>query len=102
MRIKINIQDLKKDLETIYNLLVQSEESKLKIIGYTDNVGRSESNIVLSKGRANSIVEYLTNRGINPARFQLVDGKGDANPIADNSTSIGKAKNRRVEITLLK
>ena len=97
-----NIQGSEKDLETIYNLLVQSEESKLKIIGYTDNVGRSESNIVLSKGRANSIVEYLTNRGINPARFQLVDGKGDANPIADNSTSIGKAKNRRVEITLLK
>lgn len=97
-----NIQGSEKDLETIYNLLVQSEESKLKIIGYTDNVGNYESNVALSKGRANSVVQYLTNRGIDSARFQLVDGKGDANPIADNSTDIGKAKNRRVEITLLK
>jgi OOP family OmpA-OmpF porin len=91
-----------KDLETIYNLLVQSEESKLKIIGFTDNVGNSESNVALSKGRANSVVQYLTGRGIDADRFQLVDGKGDANPVADNGTEIGKAKNRRVEITFLK
>lgn len=96
------IEGSDKDLETIYNLLVQSEESKLKIIGYTDNVGNSESNVALSKGRANSVVQYLTNRGIDSDRFQLVDGKGDANPVADNSTEIGKAKNRRVEITFLK
>lgn len=96
------IQGSDKDLETIYNLLVQSEESKLKIVGFTDNVGNSESNLALSKGRANSVVQYLTNRGIDANRFQLVDGKGDSNPIADNSTELGRAKNRRVEITLLK
>ncbi len=97
-----NIAGSDKDLETIYNLLMQSEESKLKIVGFTDNVGNSESNVALSKGRANSVVQYLTNRGIDAERFQLVDGKGDANPVADNSTELGKAKNRRVEITLLK
>lgn len=91
-----------RDLETIYNLLVQAEETKLKIIGHTDNVGNSGSNLTLSKGRANSVVTYLTGRGISHDRFQLVDGKGDTTPIADNSTSSGKAKNRRVEITLLK
>jgi outer membrane protein OmpA-like peptidoglycan-associated protein len=91
-----------RDLETIYNLLVQAEETKLKVVGHTDNVGNPASNIVLSKGRANSVVTYLTGRGISVDRFQLVDGKGDASPIADNSTSSGKAKNRRVEITLLK
>lgn len=96
------IQGSEKDLETIYNLLVQSEESKLKIVGFTDNVGNSESNLALSKGRANSVVQYLTNRGIDSNRFQLVDGKGDSNPIADNATELGRAKNRRVEITLLK
>ena len=91
-----------RDLETIYNLLVQAEETKLKIVGHTDNVGNSGSNLTLSKGRANSVVTYLTGRGISNDRFQLVDGKGDTSPIADNSTSAGKAKNRRVEITLLK
>ena len=91
-----------RDLETIYNLLVQAEETKLKIVGHTDNVGNSGSNLTLSKGRANSVVTYLTGRGISADRFQLVDGKGDTSPIADNSTSAGKARNCRVEITLLK
>ncbi len=91
-----------RDLETIYNLLVQAEETKLKVVGHTDNVGNPSSNVVLSKGRANSVVTYLTGRGISADRFQLVDGKGDSSPIADNSTPSGKAKNRRVEITLLK
>jgi outer membrane protein OmpA-like peptidoglycan-associated protein len=91
-----------RDLETIYNLLVQAEETKLKIVGHTDNVGNPSSNVTLSKGRANSVVTYLTGRGISADRFQLVDGKGDSSPVADNSTSSGKAKNRRVEITLLK
>jgi OOP family OmpA-OmpF porin len=96
------IQGSEKDLETIYNLLVQAEEAKLKVIGHTDNVGNPSSNLVLSKGRANSVVEYLTSRGISKERFQLVDGKGDTQPIGDNNTVSGKAKNRRVEITLLK
>lgn len=91
-----------KDLETIYNLLTQAEETKLKVIGYTDNVGNPASNVTLSNGRAQSVVAYLKGRGISGDRFQVVDGKGDANPVADNSTASGKAKNRRVEITLLK
>lgn len=90
-----------KDLETIYNLLSQAEQSKLKVIGHTDAVGNTQSNLELSKGRANSVVEYLTNRGIDKNRFQLIDGKGSSDPIGDNKTEIGKGKNRRVEIILL-
>jgi len=96
-----NIQGSDKDLEAIYNLLVQAEQAKLQIVGHTDNVGNSASNLALSKGRANAVVAYLTSRGISKNRFQLVDGKGDASPIAPNATADGKAKNRRVEITLL-
>jgi OmpA-OmpF porin, OOP family len=91
-----------KDLETIYNLLVQAESTKLKVIGHTDNVGNPNSNLVLSNGRAQSVVDYLTGRGISRDRFQLVEGQGQNTPVADNSTDSGRAKNRRVEITLLK
>lgn len=96
------IQGSEKDLQEIYNLLVQAEQTKLKIVGHTDNSGNSSSNLELSKGRANSVVTYLTNKGISKERFQMVDGRGDTEPIADNSTVVGKAKNRRVDITLLK
>lgn len=96
------IQGSEKDLQTIYNLLVQAEDTKLRVIGHTDNTGNSNGNVVLSKGRANSVVEYLTNKGISKDRFQEIDGKGDSQPVADNTTSSGKAKNRRVDITLLK
>lgn len=90
------------DLEKIYNLLVQAENSKIKIVGYTDNVGNSSSNVTLSKNRAQSVVDYLRKKNIPESRFQLVDGKGDADPVADNSTEDGKAKNRRVVVTFLK
>ncbi len=96
------IQGSEKDLTTIYNLLVQAEDTKLKVVGHTDNTGFPQANLALSKGRANSVVQYLTNKGISSDRFQVVDGKGDTEPVADNRTAFGKAKNRRVDITLLK
>ena len=96
------IDGSEKDLTTIYNLLVEAEATKLQIVGHTDNVGSSDANITLSKGRANSVVQYLTSKGISSSRFQLVDGKGDTEPIADNTTAAGRSKNRRVDITLLK
>jgi OmpA-OmpF porin, OOP family len=91
-----------KELEKIYNLLVQAENSKLNIVGHTDNVGNPESNLGLSKYRAQAVVEYLKNKGIPASRFQLVDGKGQSEPVMDNNTPAGKAANRRVVITFLK
>ncbi|TRX37906.1 OmpA family protein [Flavobacterium sp. ZT3R18] len=91
-----------KDLEKIYNLLVQAENSKLTIVGHTDNVGNSEANLALSKNRAQAVVNYLKQKGIPENRFQLIDGKGQSEPIADNSSESGKSKNRRVVITFLK
>lgn len=91
-----------KELETIYNLLNQAETTRLVIVGHTDNVGNSASNVALSRGRANSVVDYLVGRGMSKDRVQLVDGKGDAQPVGDNATKAGQAKNRRVDITLMK
>ncbi|WP_445456188.1 OmpA family protein [Flavobacterium sp. HNIBRBA15423] len=90
------------ELEKIYNLLIQAENTKLTIVGHTDNVGNPNSNLLLSKNRAESVVDYLRKKGIPLNRFQMIDGKGSNEPTADNSTAEGKAKNRRVVITLLK
>lgn len=96
-----NIQGSEKDLKTIYNLLNQAEEAKLEIVGHTDNVGNPQSNITLSNGRAQSVKQALIEMGIAENRFQEVTGKGSNEPIADNNTASGKAKNRRVSIKLL-
>ncbi len=90
-----------RDLETIYNLLIQAEQTKLSVIGHTDNTGSDSVNTPLSKGRAQSVVNYLIKKGISADRIQHVDGKGSKNPVASNSNSRGRALNRRVNITLL-
>ena len=85
--------------------MIEAEQAKLQVVGYTDNTGHEDGpdgNVALSTSRANAIVNYLTNLGIAQSRFQLVDGRGSQNPVADNATSAGKAKNRRVDITLMK
>lgn len=64
--------------------------------------GNAQANITLSKGRADAVVQYLINKGIDKNRFQFVDGKGQTEPITTNVTEAGRAKNRRVDITLLK
>lgn len=91
-----------RDLEKIYNLLIQAENSKLTVVGHTDNVGNPDSNLQLSKGRAQAVVDYLKNKGIPENRFQMIDGKGSNEPVGDNNTQAGKAQNRRVVITFLK
>jgi OmpA-OmpF porin, OOP family len=91
-----------KDLEKIYNLLIQAENSKLTIVGHTDNAGNANANLDLSKNRAQAVVNYLKNKGIPENRFQMIDGKGQNEPVSDNNSDAGKAKNRRVVITFLK
>ncbi|OXB13131.1 phosphate ABC transporter substrate-binding/OmpA family protein [Flavobacterium reichenbachii] len=91
-----------KEVEKIYNLLVQAENTKLTVVGHTDNIGNPASNLALSKSRAEAVVSYLKQKGIPANRFQLVDGKGQNDPIGDNNTASGKALNRRVVITFLK
>lgn len=90
------------DLEKIYNLLIQAENSKVTIVGHTDNVGNANSNLALSKTRAEAVVDYLKKKGIPDSRIQLVDGKGSNEPVSDNNSESGKAMNRRVVITFLK
>jgi OOP family OmpA-OmpF porin len=88
-------------VEQIYNLLIQAENARVEIIGHTDNTGTRDGNYSLSQARAESVKGYLMQKGVPGNRFQKIDGKGQDEPVADNETAAGKAKNRRVVITLL-
>jgi OOP family OmpA-OmpF porin len=90
------------DIDRIYNLLVQAEQTKVTIVGHTDNVGNDAANNKLSDARANAVAEALLAKGIVVKRFQEVAGRGSKEPIADNNTFAGKAANRRVTISFLK
>ncbi len=87
-------------LNQIYNLVVQAENAKLELTGHTDNVGNREDNYTLSIARAEAVKTYLMQKGIPGNRFQKVDGKGQDEPVGDNATAAGKARNRRVVIVL--
>jgi OOP family OmpA-OmpF porin len=65
------------------------------IEGHTDSVGTEAYNLALSDRRAKSVFDYLTSRGVDPARLSSV-GHGELKPIADNATAEGRQLNRRV------
>jgi outer membrane protein OmpA-like peptidoglycan-associated protein len=77
--------------------LNQNPVTTVTIIGHTDNTGSDAVNNPLSIERANSTRNYLVSRGVNGQRI-ATDGRGEREPIADNNTNDGRAKNRRVEI----
>lgn len=73
---------------------------KVEIAGHTDNVGDSQANLNLSQRRADTLVEWLVKKGADSSRL-IAKGYGDKNPIADNATADGRAKNRRTEIKII-
>jgi outer membrane protein OmpA-like peptidoglycan-associated protein len=86
-------------LDELAALLISKPTWKLRISGHTDNVGSPESNMTLSKNRAQAIAKYLQGKGV--AKDQLIpEWFGDTRPIADNKTPEGRQKNRRVEMQI--
>jgi OmpA-OmpF porin, OOP family len=84
-------------LKDIATVLSENADVKIKIIGHTDADGDDASNIVLSKKRAESVKIALSKEfAIDAARMET-DGKGEGQPIDKNTSSLGKANNRRVE-----
>lgn len=79
--------------------LLKNKNFSLKLAGHTDNVGRDDNNMRLSKDRAESVKQYLVSKGANPSRIEAT-GYGETQPIASNKTAAGRQKNRRVEFTL--
>jgi outer membrane protein OmpA-like peptidoglycan-associated protein len=75
------------------------EDAMIQIIGYTDNTGDRHSNIKLGQHRADFIKRYLVGNAIPESRIQA-SSQGPDNPIATNDTEEGRAKNRRVIVTI--
>lgn len=84
------------ELNQLADIMDEFQDMKIEIIGHTDNVGGEEANQILSQKRAIAVKIYLNNLGIAKNRLEFA-GKGEQQPIADNATEEGKAKNRRVE-----
>jgi OOP family OmpA-OmpF porin len=82
-------------LSDLLAVLVANADWRLRIEGHTDNVGDKAANLKLSNARAAAVAAWLTGKGIDAARLSVA-GLGDTQPVADNATEDGKARNRRV------
>jgi OmpA-OmpF porin, OOP family len=85
------------NLNHIASTLKAHPDTHVTIEGYTDDVGRAEKNLELSRQRANSVMASLIHKGISADRLST-EGHGQDEPIADNSTAQGRAQNRRVTV----
>ena len=90
---KTNIQNLAATMKN-------NPETNIMVIGHTDAVGSDQFNMNLSQQRAAAVKSYAAAQGIASSRLSTV-GKGESEPIADNSTETGKSQNRRVEIVIV-
>ena len=86
-------------LDPFANGLRDDPAARLTIVGHTDSTGSAAVNNPLSVERAQSVRDYLVTRGVAGARVETA-GRGDREPVAENNTDAGRAKNRRVEIFL--
>ena len=95
--------DIKPNLRPILDQfaqgLSQQPSMEVRIVGHTDNTGSDAVNNPLSVNRAQSARDYLVARGVSSQRISI-DGRGSREPIADNATEAGRARNRRIDIYL--
>lgn len=90
----------KSNIENLATSLKNNPETNILIIGHTDASGSDSYNMSLSDRRAEAVKAYAMVNGISSSRL-TTEGRGETEPIADNSTEAGKAKNRRVEVVIV-
>jgi outer membrane protein OmpA-like peptidoglycan-associated protein len=87
------------NLRNLANSLDKYPKTDLLIVGHTDAQGTDSYNMSLSERRAQATADYLVGAGVDRSRLR-VTGRGESEPIADNSTSTGQQQNRRVEVAI--
>jgi outer membrane protein OmpA-like peptidoglycan-associated protein len=92
-------EEQRAQLDDIQYYLSQNPNGNIKVVGHTDSKGSTGYNERLSTARANFVADYLKKLGTNEQKFSA-DGQGEEAPAADNSTAKGRAKNRRVVVSL--
>jgi outer membrane protein OmpA-like peptidoglycan-associated protein len=88
------------ELDKVVQLLNDNPKLKIQISGHTDNVGKPTDNLLLSNNRAKAVTNYLLQKGLLATRL-IAKGFGSTKPLADNKTDIGKAMNRRTELSVV-
>lgn len=84
-------------LDAVVKVMKENPTYNLSIGGHTDNVGNDESNMTLSKDRADAVARYLITKGVDPTRVTSF-GFGESKPVDTNDTPAGRFRNRRVEL----
>jgi OOP family OmpA-OmpF porin len=91
---KVDLPELQKAIDFVKTY----PNTKIQVVGHTDSRGTDAYNQKLSQRRADAVKKYLLNSGHVKANMTTAEGRGEAEPIADNKTKEGRFKNRRVEI----
>ena len=87
------------NLRNLANSLDKYPNTELLIVGHTDATGSDSYNLGLSERRAGATADYLASLGVNRTRLRTT-GRGEVEPVADNSTAAGQQQNRRVEVAI--
>ena len=80
--------------------LQNNPQTNILIVGHTDNTGGDAHNMDLSVQRAAAVKSYITANNVAASRL-TIQGKGESEPIADNTTVDGRSQNRRVEVAIV-
>ena len=88
-------------LDALADWLAENPRATIRVTGHSDNAGTTVQNQQRSENRSTAVVQYLMKKGV--ARRRMLDrGRGALDPVADNATSKGRSRNRRVEIQIVR
>ena len=98
---KYNINaDSQQNINKLISVFKEYPDTNILVVGHTDSVGADDYNMTLSKNRALAVTNYLSQNGISQVRL-TTNWFGETQPLHDNATAEGRAKNRRVNIAIL-